>query len=57
MVTPADLPVQHATWLPNGALIVFAYVIPGAKPRSTPQGPMAPQGIAIVAMPPGITGA
>jgi hypothetical protein len=44
-------------WSPNGALIVCAYIILGAKPRSTPQGPMAPQGIAIVEVPPGIAGA
>jgi dipeptidyl aminopeptidase/acylaminoacyl peptidase len=57
MVTPADLPVQHAKWSPSGTLIVFAYVIASVKPRSTPQGPMAPQGIAIVEVPPSIPGA
>jgi dipeptidyl aminopeptidase/acylaminoacyl peptidase len=56
MVTPPDLPVQHAKWSPNGRLIVFAYVIPGAKPVSTPQGEMMPQGIAIVDVPSSISG-
>lgn len=47
LVTPPDLPVQHAKWSPNGRLIVFAYAIPGAQPVSTPQGEMVPQGIAM----------
>ena len=57
MVTPPDLPVQHAKWSPDGRLIVFAYVIPGAQPVSTPQGDMMPQGIAIVDVPSSISGA
>ena len=54
MITPSDLPVQHAKWSPDGARIVFAYVIPGGKPVPTPAGAMVPQGIAIVDVPPGI---
>jgi len=44
LITPPELPVQHAKWSPDATRIVFAYVIPKAKAI----GGMAPQGIAIV---------
>ena len=53
VITPPDLPVQHAKWSPDGTRIVFAYVLPGAKAVSTPQGDLVPQGIALVDVPSG----
>jgi len=49
LITPPDLPVQHAKWSPDGTRIVFAYVIPGGPP--TPPSDVPPQGIAIVDLP------
>lgn len=47
LVTPPNLPVQHAKWSPDGKQIVFAYTIPWAVPANG----NAAQGIAIVDVP------